>query len=273
MSGFCYSNNLTGHGELGQLVFLADEGAESLQFAFQSFQRSVLNNPKFFMIDKDFTEIQTIKKIFVDSSILLCQFHVMKYIKTLISTSRAGSGSAEKVDIEKKDIIMNSFRAILYAKTELEAKICCEKFLAESETIDVRVGNGDHAYYTNLGEYFSKNWESCSDLWMSWRRANIPGLEDNTNNRLERMWRSLKEFLKISTSGSAPIAKAIIVLLKFAESQLVDRYTWHQRHIMRIANNNTRFMEALNRASSHLNDGGILKLRKVSICLRPKDLR
>ena len=262
MSGFCYSNNLTGHGELGQLVFLADEGAESLNFAFQSFRRSVLNDPKFFMIDKDFTEIQTIKKVFVNSSILLCQFHVMKYIKTLLSTSRASAGSYEKVDIEKKDTIMTSFRAVVYAKTELEAKDCSEKFLAESETIDVRVGNGDKAYYTNLREYYIKNWESCSDLWMSWRRVNIPGLEDNTNNRLERMWRSLKEFLKNSTSGSASISRAVIVLLKFAESQLVDRYTWHQRHIMRIACDNSKFEEELKRASTYLNDGGMLKLKK-----------
>ena len=168
------------------------------------------------MIDKDFTEIQTIKKVFFNSSILLCQFHVMKYIKTLVSTSRAASGSGEKVNMEKKGILMTSFRAILYAKTELEAKNCCEKFLTESEAIDVRVGNGDQAYYTNLGEYFIKNWDSCSDLWMLWRRANIPDLEDDTNNRLERMWSSLKEFLKHSTTGSASIARAVVLLVKFA---------------------------------------------------------
>ena len=261
MSGFCYSNNLTGHGELVQLVFLADEGAESLHFAFQSFRRSLLNDPKFFMIDKDFTEIQTIKKVFVNSSILLCQFHVLKYMKTLVSTSRAASGSGEKVDIEKKGTLMTSFRATLYAKTEVEAKDCCKKFLAESETIDVRVGNGDQAYYTNLGEYFNKNWETCSDLWMSWRRANIPGLEDNTNNRLERMWRSLKEFLKNSNTGSSSIARAVILLVKFGESQLVDRYTWHQRHRMRIASNDSKFEEELKKAATHLNDGGMLKMK------------
>ena len=261
MSGFCYSNNLTGHGELAQLVFLADEGSESLQFAFQSFRRSVLSDPKFFMIDKDFTEIQTIKKVFVNSSILLCQFHVLKYMKTLVSTSRAASGSGEKVDIEKKSILMTSFRATLYAKTEEESKDCCKKFLAESENIDVRVGNGDKAYYTNLGEYFIKNWETCSDLWMSWRRANVPGLEDNTNNRLERMWRSLKEFLKNSNTGSSSIARAVILLVKFGESQLVDRYTWHQRHIMRIASNESKFEEELKKAATHLNDGGMLKMK------------
>ena len=268
MSGFCYSNDLTSHGELGQLVFLADEGVESLEFAFQSFQKSIITCPKFFMIDKDFNEIRTIEKVFKSSTILLCQFHVLKYLKTIINTSRAASGSDVIVDIERKLNLMTLVRDMLYSKTELKMNESLEKFKDKSKDIEVKIGNGDMAQYKNLAQYFHKNWESCTHLWVTWKRVNIPGLEDNTNNKLERLWRSLKEYLRKSSSGSAPISKAVILMFKFVESQIADRYTWHQRHIMRIACNDKQAEEEIKKASAHLNDGGMLKLKQSLELLR-----
>ena len=84
MSAFAYLNPVTNRGEVACLIFISDEGGDSLEFAFQSFKNSILTDPAYCMIDKDFTEISTIKKIFPNCIILLCIFHVLKYQKTLL---------------------------------------------------------------------------------------------------------------------------------------------------------------------------------------------
>ena len=167
------------------LTIKTAEGGDSLEFAFQSFQNSILNDPAYCMIDKDFTEISTIKKIFPNCIILLCIFHVLKYQK-------------------------KSLRSLVYAHTREEAKERSDKFHKEIIGVEVRVGNGDTGYYTNLEDYFVKNWESCKEKWLLCERRSIPGLEDeHTNNRLERLWRSMKEHLKQLTSGSASINQLV----------------------------------------------------------------
>ena len=153
------------------LTIKTAEGGDSLEFAFQSFQNSILNDPAYCIIDKDFMEISTIKKIFPNCIILLCIFHVLKYQKTLISTARCSS-DVTRVDLEKKDSIMESLRSLVYAHTREEAKERSEKFHKEIIGVEVRVGNGDTGYYTNLEDYFMKNWESfvreisvCTSCW------------------------------------------------------------------------------------------------------------
>ena len=47
-------------------------------------------------------------------------------------------------------------------------------------------------------------------LWMMTHRKNIVGLgEENTNNRIERLWRTLKDFPKQMASGKMSIFKAV----------------------------------------------------------------
>ena len=182
------------------LTIKTAEGGDSLEFAFQSFQNSILNDPAYCMIDKDFTEISTIKKIFPNCIILLCIFHVLKYQKTLISTARCSS-DVTRVDLREEGLNNGISK---------EAKERSDKFHKEIIGVEVRVGNGDTGYYTNLEDYFVKNWESCKEKWLLCERRSIPGLEDeHTNNRLERLWRSMKEHLKQLTSGSASINQLV----------------------------------------------------------------
>ena len=272
MSSFAYCNPVTNKGEVAQLVFLADEGAEALEFAFKAFKKTILQDPGYVMVDKDFTELIILSKVFPNATILLCQFHVMKYMKTLVSTSQAIDGGSS-ADYEKKNEMMEAFRSALYATTEEDANEKLKIFEEVIAGIRVRIGNGDKAYYANLSEYFEKNWKSCSEKWLTCRRRNIPGLEDeNTNNRLERLWRSMKDYLRAITTGTVSISKAVVLLVKFAENQLIDRYTWQMRHTMRIAHSDPAVVEEYTDASKELNDRGMMMFKKsVDLLLKYED--
>lgn len=262
MSSFAYLNPVTNKGEIAMLIFLTDEGADALEFAFSTFKATNAHAPSYFMVDKDFNEVNTLNTVFPASSFLLCHFHVMKYMKSLISTAQAINGGTN-VDYEKKSEIMEDFRALLYASSEGEAHVIAEKFDKSIEGVQVRVGNGDKAYYVNLKAYFDRNWRSCSDKWLSYKRKNIPGLEnENTNNRLERLWRTMKDYLKTTTSGSVTIYKAVVKLVNFAENQLVEQYTWQMRHSMRIAHHDPKIVQEYMNAAEELNDRGMRKLKE-----------
>ena len=262
MSSFAYCNPVTTKGEVGQLAFMADEGAEALEFAFKAFRKTIVQDPSYIMVDKDFTELSVLAKVFPNSIALLCQFHVMKYMKTLVSTAQAVDGGIS-VDYDKKIEIMETFRNVLYATTDDDAEVKMEMFEKGIIGIRVRVGNGDKAYYTNLNEYFEKNWKVCADKWMTCKRRGIPGFEDeNTNNRLERLWRSMKDYLKRITTGTVSISKAVVSLVNFAENQIVDRYTWQMRHTIRIAHSDPAIAEEYREASKDINDRGMMFFKK-----------
>lgn len=273
MSSFAYLNPVTNKGEIAHLFFLADEGAEALEFSFNSFKTANTHVPGYFMVDKDFGELSSLSTIFPNSTFLLCQFHVMKYLKTLISTAQEIDGGAN-VDYERKADIMNSFRALVYAVTEDDAEVKLVVFQNKMDGLKVRVGNGEKAYYANLREYFQRNWESCSDKWLTCKRRNIPGLEDeNTNNRLERLWRTMKDHLRGVHKGPVSINKAVGILVTFAEKKILERYTYQMRHSMKIAHRDPIIAEEYKQASLELNDRGMMKLKQsVDLLMNKEDM-
>ena len=262
LAAFCYSNSVSDRGELAFLVFLSDETADSMEFAFKSFKKSLLKCPKYVMVDKDFTELSTIAKVLPTALALICQFHVLKYLRTLISTARAYDRDV-KIDEEKKRMIMNIIRDMLYALTEDVVKSKLDEFHREVAGLEVRVGFGKVAYYTNLSDYFEKNWVSCSEKWLTYERLRLHGIEDvNTNNILERMWRTLKDYLKQSTSASLGVERAVILLVKFSDNHLRENYTWHLRNEVRISCSDAELSSEYSNAAKELNERGMKKFKE-----------
>ena len=119
----------------------------------------------------------------------------------------------------------------------------------------MRVGNEDKAYYVDLEDYYSKNWEECEQMWILLYRKNIVGVEEEfTNNRIERFWRSTKQFLKQNSSGAMGISKAVTKIVKFSEERLSEKYTWDQRHNMRMFDSDPKVSEEFMKAGQFLND-------------------
>ena len=105
-----YLNPITNKGEMAQMSFLSDETEDSYTFAFNATKKIIRRNPAVLMIDKDFTEIAVIQKLFPSTTILLCWFHVLKFWKTLLSTAR--------VDQDVRAEIMDSLRKLLYSRNQ-----------------------------------------------------------------------------------------------------------------------------------------------------------
>lgn len=69
---------------------------------------------KCIFIDKDFMEMSGLKIAFPDATVLLCQFHVLKYLREEIACEDYGFTPCQKQQIQG---IMN---LLVYAKTERE---------------------------------------------------------------------------------------------------------------------------------------------------------
>ena len=111
LCGMCYLQPVTNRSEFCALAFLSDETARNLKITFECFKRMCSHLPPLvIMVDKDFTEIAVLKPVFPAARILLCYFHVLKYLKNMIATAL--------VTVEVKESIMAKFKAVMYAVTE-----------------------------------------------------------------------------------------------------------------------------------------------------------
>ena len=118
LSAVVYLNNTTGKGEVAQIAFHADESSQTYIDIFTAFKTMCNRDPPIILIDKDFTEIATVKKLFPTSTILLCVFHVLKWMKGVIRTAhRDKLESDNKSQMEEKTNLMTLFKKMMYAKT------------------------------------------------------------------------------------------------------------------------------------------------------------
>ena len=125
---------------------------------------------------KDFTEMDSIRKVFKNCRILLCRFHVVKYVKSIISTA--------VVDKVKKEAILSIFKHVVWSRSRDDYEKYSKSLLAEAADIEVfPPGNQVKVYFNN---YFIERWASCKDMWAAYCRGQLVTLGDNTNNRIER---------------------------------------------------------------------------------------
>ena len=269
LSVFMYLNPVTDRGEVCHVAFLSDEGSDAYEFAFSAFRSSIHKDPPVIILDKDFNELAVIKKVFPSSLPLLCIFHVLKWWQSLLKTTTSTNG---QLKVEEKKKIMDNFRSVVFCRRQEEIKPLKDKFEESVKGRQVRVGNGDRAYYVDLEDYYLKNWEECEQMWMLLYRKNLVGVEEEfTNNRIERFWRSTKEFLKQKSSGAMGISKAVNEVVKFSEERLSEKYIWDQRHTLRMHDSDPKVREELLRAGQCLNDRGVQKFKNAVNMMRTKE--
>ena len=256
LSAILYLNPATGKGEVVQLAFLEDECADAYSFSFSTMRKIIGQDPPVLCIDKDFNEIAVLKSVFPSSSIILCWFHVLKFLKTLISTAL--------VEFDQKEEIMEKFRKLLFSHTKEIFSSNLAEWMEVIHDVKIRVGSGEKSHYVGLKEYYEKNWGSCLDMWVKYLRKKLPIMEENTNNRIERAFGCMKQSLKLYTSGEVTIFAAIMHLVRWAEDQLRCRYTAALRHRMRIHDHDPKVRELYDQAAIVLNDSGCM-LFKLSI--------
>ena len=172
--------------------FVAQETKISIVNFLQIFKKY---NPKWEQVkiaitDKDLTEIVSIKKEFPQAINLLCQFHMLKYIRTKISSYSS--------DHTVKEQLMELTKKAVYAISEQQLS---DTFRAIEKLS------------TDFHQYMVKNWLLCKESWCMYEQKDLFTMFNSTTNRIEAHHRVLKLiFLKSSSSFSCNLERLLIVL-------------------------------------------------------------
>ena len=257
IAALCYLNPTTNATEIAAIAYTDDETAVRLDFVFRNFTDICTNTDKIFIVDKDFTQMESIKKHFPDCTVLLCQFHTLKFMRTLFATAL--------VKVEKKTELYSKFKQVVYAYDEATFNSENAEFMSLCTTTDVsgttprttrevliRVNKN----YQPLKSYYQKNWESCKSMWVKCFRKHLPILGDNTTNRVERTFWSLKQSLRDTFRGLPDTANSIMHVVKLADGRLKERYDYSSLRSLRIFDSNDRIQTLNDTASRYLNDRG-----------------
>ncbi|GMF29185.1 unnamed protein product [Phytophthora fragariaefolia] len=110
------AHDALGKGQIVQHALVQNKRWPTLLTAFEEFKANDPAWTKFqcVIIDKDFTEMSVLKQAFPDVIILLCQFHVLKYLREEIASSDYGFNSWQK------DQLRGVMSLLVYARTVKE---------------------------------------------------------------------------------------------------------------------------------------------------------
>ena len=251
VAAFVYLDPNTNLSEIAAFSLLSQESAASFEFILSTFAKLCVRQDLIFLIDKDFTEISSLRKIFPNSTVLLCIFHALKYIRNLVSTAL--------VRQEQKVEIFSQFKKVLYSRTEAVFTDENKIFLALVKDVEVRSGGS----YVQLETYYSNNWESSKLMWAKCFRNALPLLGDDTSNRVESSFRALKQSIEDTFVSLPKTVHAIMHLIEFADGRLKERYCGRTNRVLKIFHHNEEIRKLNEEASKELNDRGCKLFHKV----------
>ena len=82
-----YLNPATNKSEVAFMALLCDESKPNVEFALQTFKKICLRYDLIFIVDKDFGQLEVLNSVFPTALVLLCVFHVIKFMKSLIASA------------------------------------------------------------------------------------------------------------------------------------------------------------------------------------------
>ena len=170
---------------------MKNETTPNMEFMYDTLTKVFDNNlVEIIMIDKDLQNIDLLRRYFPNSNLLLCTFHVIKYLKQVV---------AEEESKENKQNVMNLISDLVYCKDDLQYLQILKK-LKEITT--------DKFY-----EYFIKNWDNCKDMWVQFYRRFLKLQGTHTNNYIEAFNRLAKRII----DANFHISKTIEILNKIID--------------------------------------------------------
>lgn len=133
--------------------------------------------------------MSALRKEFPQAISLLCQFHMLKYICTKISSYSS--------DHTVKEQLIELTKKVVYAISEQQLS---DTFRAIEKLS------------TDFHQYMVKNWLSCKESWCMYEQNDLFTMFNSTTNRMEAHHRMLKVNLKSSFSFSWNLERLLIVL-------------------------------------------------------------
>lgn len=104
-----------GNGRPVGFAFLHHEDKQSVRWALKQFSEAVtsISRTKVVFVDKDFVEISALSDLFPGIDVLLCQFHVVRYVKGVIAQL--------KVDSTAKSHLLALFKRVMHSATQVQS--------------------------------------------------------------------------------------------------------------------------------------------------------
>jgi hypothetical protein len=110
-----------------------------------------------FVIDKDYVEWAVLQEVFPNSEVVLCQFHVLKWFKHVITKPKYG------IPVSMRDDVMDILRALVYAPSD-------EDYEHNKVRLAELLGAPQHQSFLL---YMHDRWYSCSKMWSNGGRGQI----------------------------------------------------------------------------------------------------
>jgi hypothetical protein len=199
-----------------------------------------INLLRVIVVDKDLNEIRVLETHFPEARILICHFHVIKYLKEMRSRPDFGQMSAEG-----SSQIDAAVHKMVYADSAGAYDAAHDSFRGLCERIGV----------SGFFDYFQKNWDSDQDGWVMYLRADLPHFSNHTNNRLESFFGKLKG----GVDGSMSMAQCVKALVAF-DRRVENEYNYRLSHIGQFVNSSyDEEMSNVLRFTSHYVCGHIEK--------------
>ncbi|KAJ0392099.1 hypothetical protein P43SY_004097 [Pythium insidiosum] len=158
-----------GNGRSVQHSVLETNSDWHMHRGVQHFKRAHADSCKLvrvIMVDKDLNEIRVLEKHFPEAQVLICHFHVIKYLGIMCRKPDFGKMSSD-----------------------------------DQTSIDAAVHGLVYAESTE--EYEERNWSTCKEKWVLYCRAKLPHMKNHTNNRLESFFGKFKDGLPNSHSNNS----------------------------------------------------------------------
>ncbi|KAK1948275.1 Zinc finger SWIM domain-containing protein 3 [Phytophthora citrophthora] len=130
------------------------------------------------IVDKDMNEIRVLEENFPEARVLICHFHVIKYLKEMRSKPEFG-----KISTDDAGQIDACIHKMVYADSNASYQTAHRALKGLCERIGV----------SGFFSYFEKNWNDCQYRWVMHRRAYLPHFSNHTNNCLESFFGKLKD--------------------------------------------------------------------------------
>ena len=164
--------------------------------------------PTLFLTDNDLKERQPLQRLFPQSRLLLCQFHVLKAVWAWLCDPKHG------VSRDDRQEVYMAFKSVLHAPSEREMSEKYDKLLALTAFEDS----------PRCGQYFDTLW-ACKEDWASAYRAGLPLRGSNTTNYVEVAFRILKDcvFDRVMAFTLPQLVDFIVTRYEaYMEKRLVD---------------------------------------------------
>ncbi|KAG3117635.1 hypothetical protein PI125_g3645 [Phytophthora idaei] len=171
-----------------------NESAECLTDAIEAFKFSNLSweQIRVIVIDKNMGELSLLESHFPHVKVIICYFHLKKYIRSEMAKSEYGGPSSFDMDQVEDAVAMLRTAPTNEDYTKYLKYLY---FLLDNAHLTSNY-NTPEPKHTFL-QYFMKNWDHQKERWAVYVfRSDVPHLCNHTNNRLEASWGHIKEILK-----------------------------------------------------------------------------